>query len=310
MNASPPSLAEQFNEMPIKSPSKPLLPLYRLCEHCSSPFYSRGGYQAHLRQKHSAQERPFHCDICLQNFTTARYLKSHLTSRHHVNRTDSDLVVYQCDHHHCLFVCTKAAGMLAHRRLAHQEKHEKKSNKEVKCEGCGCHFSAVSLYRTHLCRALKPFKCTRCPKTYPRECHLSKHMAKVHPVEEGGDNGYDGDDEKEEEDTEDTDEEKTDTCSSLKSFADVYFAAEQEEDISECLVNAFLSFQTKEKANFEEMDLLANQDNLEDLSTPTYHLLQPANVAEIDATLVKVLEAVNEGRLDIEVLQPSLEMEL
>ena len=135
-------------------------------------------------------------------------------------------------------------------------------------------------------------------------------MAKVHPVEEGGDNGYDGDDEKEEEDTEDTDEEKTDTCSSLKSFADVYFAAEQEEDISECLVNAFLSFQTKEKANFEEMDLLANQDNLEDLSTPTYHLLQPANVAEIDATLVKVLEAVNEGRLDIEVLQPSLEMEL
>ncbi len=133
-------------------------------------------------------------------------------------------------------------------------------------------------------------------------------MAKMHPIEEGGDNGYDGDDEKEE-DTEDTDEEKTDTCSSPKSFADVYFAAE-EEDIGEHLVNAFLHLQTMEKANFEEMDLLADEDNLEDLSTPTYHLLQPANMADIDATLVKVLEAVNEGRLEIEVLQPSLEMEL
>jgi KRAB domain-containing zinc finger protein len=142
-----------------------------VCPHCSKGYYKRREYNNHLLTHMDPKDRnPVRCTLptCGKLYPHIGAMKSHMRLVHRSKQ------IYNCEK--CGHTCNKKCNF-----DRHMESHLPPEER-TKCSSCGEIFADIQLKEEHFRRVhkgLETFKCTICPKVFPRLQTLKSHL-KIH----------------------------------------------------------------------------------------------------------------------------------
>lgn len=169
-----------------------------LCDNCGQKFVTGAELNVHVRTIHK-NEKLYQCNQCPRTYLYLQSLKVHLTSHSDVRQFVCELCSASYKTRAALFnhkkqhlfpnkeyIC-KECGNIYNTKIDY-EKHINEmhsSDKKFCCMDCGKRLKSKRSYEEHRrYHTGELVKCPQCPKQYPTENRLSKHILYVHSGQE------------------------------------------------------------------------------------------------------------------------------